>query len=318
MYINQPKISASPTELQKEQRKLDSLKNIGVSWVFIQPTRIKNVKISNNMKKIHKNQETFERLGAQDISFLGESSIQFSDSEIKLIMNSMNNKDTIITTDDDISSKNEIDKTETASSNMDFVEKSTTEETNPIKNEDSGRFDDELISSRIYEDFFDMDFNEKVEEETECTESNDDNKSESVITEEDRKLIVRNYTDSECKQKERSETRKIKIFEFNEIPTSNKILKDEKISLGRKKLLIAIEQSSSIRCELNSVQLAEINNSKKINEYKSVMSNSAGVMMFKQYLEQQNLPIPKELKNLKFTEAAKFKKEKTSAKTTLV
>ena len=91
--FQEPTKPAKPLSvIQAEQRAMSQLKNLNVPWVFIQPTRIKKVKVPKP-KRRYKNQETFERLGADDLAFLGNANVDLSDEDIKTLLRSVQNNE---------------------------------------------------------------------------------------------------------------------------------------------------------------------------------------------------------------------------------
>ena len=84
--------------LQAELRKEQNLKYMGLPWVFVQPTRLKSVKIPHS--KNNNKQKTFNDGDDGLFSFLGNTDIPFSEEEIQLMKRSMqkHNKDGTLNT----------------------------------------------------------------------------------------------------------------------------------------------------------------------------------------------------------------------------
>ena len=319
MY-QEPTRPAKPLSvIQAEQRNLSNLKNLGVPWVFIQPTRIKKVKIPQNRKRC-KNHETFERLGADDLAFLGNAGIELSEAEIKTMVKSYKG------TDEDIYASQSSDlltksSSAFASDDENFVIDETPKQepkedlnkilVNVIKPQVTPENDDDygLFSGREEKDNTPDIFMEDVK--LKVTES----RGNLVLIQEDRSEIVKNIIMDNLKQandKKAKETKNLKFFSFEENNAGNSndqpsIFDDDsddyscrthsasEVSSGRKKLINFVDSISSVQKAPSVVQKVEKMYKDELDLAKEKLSVLPGVAKFKKFCQETYGKVPEVL-----------------------
>ena len=292
--------------LQAELRKEQNLKYMGLPWVFVQPTRLKSVKIPHS--KNNNKQKTFNDGEDGLFSFLGDTDISFSEDEIKLMKHSMKSNGKQGTINDSIPSQSSLD----LFVNADLKEaKSGKESPKPKKNYQEPEIDhDEIYSARE----MNLDF-------TDFDSTNSPNLSPSpsmptnvTIEPASMKSMIQDALITQETVKEQFAGKvKLSNFAMNSIPPNdpnentqsenekgrNGLRETKKAVQGspkpaRKRLLQAIQSQASDLNDISYSQGLQENKDKVQKQF----AESLGAQLFKQYIEKKNEKIPESLMNI--------------------
>ena len=325
--FQEPTKPAKPLSVvQAEQRTLSQLKNLGVPWVFIQPTRIKKVKVPKQ-KRRYKNQETFEKLGADDLAFLGNANVDLTEDDIKTLLQSVQNDDI------DFNSA-ESSKTTTPRKSARTPPEKETKIPSPINSnrpkiisltDDEIEDEDELFSARGSSDDIGADlFGE--DPKFSVRQSNTSRQKTVAYNEQQtmKNLIMQNLTKKREDEERNKDETKIKPFVLitpddcgsvfdnhnnnNNSSFDNNNGDDEfqnvyDIPTGRKKLLNLMDNISSVGREPSVLQQAEMKLKPQFDETREKLQYSVGAARFRQFCEETYGKAPDVLADLDLSKA---------------
>lgn len=285
-----------------EQKKLNSLKNVNLPWVFVEPTRIKSVKVPKSRKPLN----YYEDLDDEDLEFLGNSKVPFTKDDIKILQQSIH-RENILADEQD---QDEIIKKshENYSFNEDKQNSNMNEEKDIEKNDQNlnlndvnEEIDEEIVTSRssgrATDDLF----------------ASDDDKPKKSNREEEKIEVevetVKNIIMDAAKERaeaEKLQQRKVELnrpisffsYKIGKTTPEGKESAKERMTLGRRKLLSAISTSSSLKHEEDSLTYARNKFEKENNLKRAALEKCFGARHFKEYLVKQNAEIPKILLNV--------------------
>lgn len=287
-----------------EQRKLNSLKNMNLPWVFVEPTRLKSVKIPKSRKPLN----YYEGLDDEDLEFLGNSKIPFTKDDIQILQQSLHGENKSATDHDQILYDN-FDESQKLQEDQSI--NSSRQNYNNLEHKDTAKPDQDLNLNTI---------DEEDSEELVSSRSNgkavddlfasDDDKPKKIQEEEDKIEIeaetVKNIIMDAVKEREEASKLKKKKIESNhplsffsyKTDKTNRTVAKEKLTLGRRKLLSAISSSSPLKHEEDSLTYARNKFEKENNLKRAALEKCFGTKHFKDYLERQNAEIPQLLLNI--------------------
>ena len=325
--FQEPTKPAKPLSVvQAEQRTLSQLKNLGVPWVFIQPTRIKKVKVPKQ-KRRYRNQETFEKLGADDLAFLGNANVDLSEDDIKTLLQSVQNDDI------DFNSP-EISKTPSPRKSALTPPEKETKIPSPINSnryqtkiisltDDEMDDDEELFSARG--ESFDTASNLFGEDPDLSIPQTNTSRQKSIINNETqtmKNLIMQNLTKKREEEVRNKDETKIKPFvlitpddkgsiyvNHNSESKSPDSQRDDEfenaydIPSGRKKLLNLMDNISSVGKEPSLLQQAEMRLKPQFDETREKLQYSVGAARFRQFCEETYGKAPDILADLDLSKA---------------
>ncbi|EAX97921.1 hypothetical protein TVAG_032930 [Trichomonas vaginalis G3] len=278
--------------LQAEQRNWAQLKNFGLPWVFIEPTRIHKVRIPHKGKK-YKNQETFENLGAGDLAFLGNANVEMNEDDIKTLLQSVNMENDY---ERDIDTAPTSQRSRKVTTPPLLLSKSisnnilqTSSPKGPATDDEdlmSGR--DQGNSNNIFDDF---------DDDKEEGDSKSEASSRELAQEDAKKIIMENLTKAR-EQQQAEESLGIKAFSFASIPKESEQAKDEIITPGKRKLKNFVDSISTISKEPTAINEAHQKLKPKFDETQDRLKQCEGVPRFLAYLEENHQPIPDVFKNI--------------------
>ena len=310
-FVEDPYRQNSYAARKAEERKLNSLKNINLPWVFVEPTRIKSVKIP----KPKRTQNNFEELDQHGLEFLGNSKIPFSHEDISILQRSLNssNESKPVQNNEFFNAFESIKKrheenllkrqTSTHVEQIPETETLETMRTRRIMNE----VEEEKISTpRSREDVFDDLF--ESDDDNQKTKNQEEEEQMEAEAETVKSIIMgamQDRAEAEKRKKKQTETsHPVSLFDFEVQQTTpnNHILVKERVTQGRRKLLSAIANSSSLRNEESSLAYAKKKMRKEAVATKSSLQKCFGAKHFLDYLNKQNVEVPKIMTELDFSE----------------
>lgn len=290
-----------------EQKKLSSLKNMNMPWIFVEPTRLKTVKVPKARKTLN----YYEDLDDDDLEFLGNSKIPFTKDDIQILQQSLHG--------DKVSATEHEQKTNSSFDNID--------ENIIVLNEDqnSKLFDNKDLE-RISQNYIPEDINEENEEDIVTSRSNEDaidnlfasdNDKPTKFQEEEEKMEIETETvksiimtavkereeAAKWKTKKIDSNRPISFFSYdvNKMEQEGQRVVKEKMTKGRRKLLSAIHNSSPLKHEKDSITYAKNKFEKENNLKRAALEKCFGAKHFKEYLKKQNVEIPQILLNISYS-----------------
>lgn len=285
--------------IQAEQRNMAQLKNLGLPWVFIEPTRLHKVRVPHKGRKF-KHQETFENLGAGDLAFLGNANVEMDEEDIKTLLASVNMENDY-TRDIDSAPTSERPKkpltpplvlSKSISNN---VLQTTSREMPASEDEDlmSGRDKGAAI------DLFDQ-----LSDDNDNEEKGSKSSSRELGQEDAKKIIMDNLTQAREKL-QAEESLQIRAFGFADIPKENEQADKEIITPGKRKLRNFVDSISQIPKQPTAINEAHEKLKTKFDETQDKLKHCEGIPRFLAYLEENNQPIPDVFKNIKPAKRAK-------------
>jgi len=276
--------------MQAEQRKIGQLKNMGVPWVFVEPTRLKTVRIPKSNNRKYKNQETFDQLGADEIAFLGDSSVALSKEEISLVMESVKSSQRQFIEPDPSQIIFPVKKQEEKTPNSSKV--------SPLSSpEKEVEVEEYLVSSRSAGES--IDFSKKLTEDIDSEQVVESMRSSTpdISTECVKTLIMTSIHDDSVTEIKKPREFQIKPFKAK-INDSGEIEEARnELPNGRKRLISVVESLSPINNEERAIFYAEQKMKKEREMQEETMRKCVGASRFKEYLEKNQQKIPDSLSN---------------------
>lgn len=290
-----------------EQKRLNNLKNMNLPWVFVEPTRLKSVKVPKARKSLN----YYEGLDDDDLEFLGNSKIPLTKDDIRILRLSLHGEQ-ISAADTAQDFNDTLDEAKNSRKKRLLIKDSKPNdfENNDLeKNDQNLKLDaikeeneENIISSRsngnAIDDLFasDDDKPKKLQEEEEQMEVEAETVKNIIMD-----AVKEREEASKWKKKKIESNRPITFYSYDVekvTPEGQTVIK-ERITKGRRKLLSAISNSSSIKHEEDSITYAKSKFEKENTLKRAALEKCFGAKHFKEYLEKQNSEIPQLLLNVK-------------------
>lgn len=290
-----------------EQKRLNNLKNMNLPWVFVEPTRLKSVKVPKARKSLN----YYEGLDDDDLEFLGNSKIPLTKDDIRILRLSLHGEQ-ISATDTAQDFNDTLDEAKHSRKKRLLIKDSKPHdfENNDLeKNDQNLKLDaikeeneENIISSRsngnAIDDLFasDDDKPKKLQDEEEQMEVEAETVKNIIMD-----AVKEREEASKWKKKKIESNRPITFYSYDveKVTSEGQTVIKERITKGRRKLLSAISNSSSIKHEEDSITYAKSKFEKENALKRAALEKCFGAKHFKEYLEKQNSEIPQLLLNVK-------------------
>lgn len=279
--------------IRAEQRKVDSLKYMNVPWVFVEPTRINFAKVPRK-KKQKKIPEGFDE---DELSFLKQSDLPFTDEDFAVLRQSLHGEKLSAEThtQDFEDALAEIRRKHEETEKRLEIEslKASSQNLQPERPED---FED-LLTPR---DETEADLFGDMDEACEMKNEEYQEKEEIPEPDEIKTLIMEQV--KEKSRPRREEPRQIKLFQFDieKNARDEETAKEKELSKGRLRIIKAIEKTSALAKDQDSLTLARKKHEKESALKRAALEKCFGAKHFRDYLEKNNHRVPSALSDMEF------------------